>query len=77
MRMTPFEHANHVQIRTILHAETVIHVNAVAKTATIRFVALLFVRFPMAVRYTNKCCVTSHDTSAGLLGTFQASNIDD
>ena len=35
----------------------------------------LFVWFPTAVRYANKCCVTSHDTSTGLLGTFQASNI--
>ena len=35
----------------------------------------LFTRFPTAVRYANKCCVTSHDTSTGLLGTFQASNI--
>ena len=35
----------------------------------------LFVWFPTAVRYANKCCVTSHNTSTGLLGTFQASNI--
>ena len=35
----------------------------------------LFVRFPTAVLYANKFCVTSHDTSTGLLGTFQASNI--
>ena len=35
----------------------------------------LFVRVPTAVHYSTKCCVTSHDTSPGLLGTFQASNI--
>ena len=35
----------------------------------------LFVRVPTAVRYASKCCVTSHGTSTGLLGTFQASNI--
>ena len=35
----------------------------------------LFVRHPTAVRYATKCCATSHDTSTGLLGTIQASNI--
>ena len=35
----------------------------------------LFVRVPTAVRYATKCYVTSHDTSSGLLGTSQASNI--
>ena len=35
----------------------------------------LFVRVPTAVLYVTKCCVTSHDTSTGLLGTFQASTI--
>ena len=35
----------------------------------------LFVQVPTAVWYATKCCVTSHDTSDGLLGTFQASNI--
>ena len=34
-----------------------------------------FVCVPTAVLYATKCCVTSHDTSTGLLGTFQASNI--
>ena len=35
----------------------------------------LFVRVPTAVLYATRCCVTSHDTSAGLFGIFQASNI--
>ena len=35
----------------------------------------LFVWVPTAVLYATKCCVTSHGTSTGLLGTFQASNI--
>ena len=35
----------------------------------------LFVRVPTAVQYSTKCCMTSHNTSTGLLGTFQASNI--
>ena len=35
----------------------------------------LFIRGPTAARYATKCCVTSRDTSAGRLGTFQASNI--
>ena len=35
----------------------------------------LFVRVSMAVRYAIKCSMTSHNTSTGLLGTFQASNI--
>ena len=35
----------------------------------------LFVRVPKAVLYAAKCCVTSHNTSNGLLGTFQALNI--
>ena len=35
----------------------------------------LFVQVPTAVLYAAKCCVSSHDTSTGLLGTFQASNI--
>ena len=37
--------------------------------------AELFVRVSTAVRYAIKCFVTSHDTSTGLLGTFQASSI--
>ena len=35
----------------------------------------LFVRVSTAVQYATKCCVTSHDTSTGFLGTFQALNI--
>ena len=35
----------------------------------------LFVRFPTAVRYAKKCCVTSHDTSTTPLRTFWSSNI--
>ena len=34
-----------------------------------------FSDLPTAVRYANKCCVTSHATSTSLLGTFQASYI--
>ena len=33
------------------------------------------VRVATAVLYATKCCVTPHDTSTGLLGTFHASNI--
>ena len=35
----------------------------------------LFVRVSTAVQYATKYSVTSHDTSTGLLGTFQALNI--
>ena len=35
----------------------------------------LLVQVSTAVWYVTKCDVTSHNTSTGLLGTFQASNI--
>ena len=50
-----------------------------AAVSVVRYVYAyqLFVQVSTTVRYATKCGVKSHDTLIGLLGTFQALNVDE